>query len=54
MLNEQAYGMMFCEKRIEIVNDAGHLFEEPGKLEEVADMAIDWFTKYLHRHILVK
>jgi putative phosphoribosyl transferase len=54
MLNEQAYGMMFCEKDLRIVNGAGHLFEEPGKLEEVADLAIDWFIRHLHRHTVLK
>jgi pimeloyl-ACP methyl ester carboxylesterase len=54
MLNEQAYGMMFCEKAMEIVVGAGHLFEEPGKLEEVADIAIDWFIEHLHNHVIVK
>jgi pimeloyl-ACP methyl ester carboxylesterase len=54
MLNEQAYGLIFCEKRLEVIEGAGHLFEEPGKLEEVADMAIDWFIKHLHRHFVMK
>jgi dienelactone hydrolase len=34
-------------KRLEIVPGASHLFEEPGKLEQVAQLASDWFTRYL-------
>jgi dienelactone hydrolase len=34
-------------KRLEIVPGATHLFEEPGALEEVANLAADWFTHYL-------
>jgi dienelactone hydrolase len=37
------------EKRLVIVPGATHLFEEPGALEEVAQLASDWFTKYLRR-----
>jgi hypothetical protein len=34
-------------KELEIVPGATHLFEEPGKLEEVARLAADWFRKHL-------
>jgi dienelactone hydrolase len=34
-------------KDMVIVAGAGHLFEEPGTLDEVARLAADWFTKYL-------
>jgi putative phosphoribosyl transferase len=34
-------------KRLEIIPGAGHLFEEPGALEQVARLAADWFTHYL-------
>lgn len=46
-LNEQAREQMRAECKIVIVPGATHLFEEPGKLEEVAKLATDWFTKYL-------
>jgi dienelactone hydrolase len=46
-LNKQAYDQLSCEKRIEIVDGASHLFEEPGALHKVADLAADWFDKYL-------
>jgi pimeloyl-ACP methyl ester carboxylesterase len=46
-LNEQARERMRANCEIVIVPGATHLFEEPGKLEEVAKLASDWFTKYL-------
>jgi putative phosphoribosyl transferase len=47
ILNEQAYSRLTCEKEIKIVKGATHLFEEPGKLDEVAELAVDWFNKHL-------
>jgi predicted alpha/beta-hydrolase family hydrolase len=46
-LNQEAYDMLTCEKKMEIVARATHLFEEPGALEKVADLASQWFSKYL-------
>lgn len=46
-LNEQAQRVLRCENRLAIVPGATHLFEEPGALDEVADLARDWFTKHL-------
>lgn len=47
-LNEQAFERMAeAEKKIEIVPGAGHLFEEPGALEDVAEFARDWFLTHL-------
>jgi putative phosphoribosyl transferase len=46
-LNRQAYELLQCEKTLKIVPAASHLFEEPGKLEEVAAMASDWFVQKL-------
>jgi len=46
-LNQQAYDRMHCERRMEIVPGASHLFEEPGTLERVATLAREWFTRYL-------
>ena len=46
-LNEQAARHLACERRLEIVPGATHLFEEPGKLERVAQLARDWFQRYL-------
>ena len=46
-LNEQAMERLRVESRLEVVPGAGHLFEEPGALERVAELARDWFQKYL-------
>ncbi len=46
-LNEDAARMMTCECRIEIVPGASHLFEEPGALERVVELARDWFAAHL-------
>lgn len=46
-LNEQARRQMRAEAALEIVPGATHLFEEPGTLEEVCRLAIDWFNRYL-------
>ena len=46
-MNRDAYDQMRCERRMEIVLGATHLFEEPGTLEKVAQLARDWFQRYL-------
>ena len=46
-LNQEAYDQLRCVKRIEIVAGATHLFEEPGKLDEVARLAVEWFSQKL-------
>jgi pimeloyl-ACP methyl ester carboxylesterase len=46
-LNRQALARLAGEKEIEIVPGATHLFEEPGALETVAQLARDWFRRYL-------
>lgn len=46
-LNRRAYDRLACEKRLEIVPGATHLFEEPGKLDAVVELAADWFLKHL-------
>ena len=46
-LNHQALDVLVCEKRLEIVPGATHLFEEPGTLERVAALAVDWFLRHL-------
>lgn len=53
-LNEEAREQMRTECKIMIVPGATHLFEEQGKLEEVAKLATDWFTKYLTKSRLQK
>jgi len=46
-LNYQAAAELKAEHRVEIISDAGHLFEEPGALEKVAALAVDWFEELL-------
>ncbi len=46
-MNRQAQGAMRAERRLEIVPGATHLFEEPGTLERVADLAAAWFRDHL-------
>jgi pimeloyl-ACP methyl ester carboxylesterase len=46
-LNKQAYDKLKCEKQLEIIEGASHLFEEPGTLDKVAALAADWFNRYL-------
>lgn len=55
-LNRQALSQMHCEKALETVPHATHLFEEEGALEQVAELARAWFVRHLsatsqpHRH----
>lgn len=46
-LNKQAISLLRSEKKLVIISGATHLFEERGKLEEVAKVASAWFLKYL-------
>ncbi len=46
-LNEQARDQMQNPVELAIVPGASHLFEEPGTLDQVADLAIDWFARHL-------
>jgi putative phosphoribosyl transferase len=47
-LNRAALSMLGAPiKELSVVSDATHLFEEPGTLEQVADLALGWFNKYL-------
>jgi putative phosphoribosyl transferase len=52
-LNQEAYDKLKLlkedEKRLTIIPGATHLFEEPGKLEHVAQLASGWFTAFLSR-----
>jgi dienelactone hydrolase len=46
-LNRQASTRMLAEHHLAVVPGASHLFEEPGKLEAVAELARDWFLRHL-------
>jgi putative phosphoribosyl transferase len=46
-LNERALAELNEESSLEVVPGASHLFEEPGKLDQVADLAAEWFRLHL-------
>lgn len=46
-LNRQALAQLETEKQLEVIPGAGHLFEEPGALDEVARLAREWFQRHL-------
>nr|WP_203600809.1 phosphoribosyltransferase family protein [Streptomyces sp. SID10853] len=46
-LNRAAQAELRCENRLDIVPGATHLFEEPGALDQVADLARAWFVRHL-------
>ncbi|GAA3991469.1 phosphoribosyltransferase [Thermobifida alba] len=46
-LNRQARARLRCEHRLTVIPGATHLFEEPGALTTVAELARDWFTTHL-------
>jgi putative phosphoribosyl transferase len=46
-LNRAALGRLGSEASLEVVPGASHLFEEPGTLERVAELAVAWFTRWL-------
>lgn len=48
-LNRHAYRMLQCDKRLEVVEGATHLFEEPGTLDQVAHLAADWFVEHFYK-----
>jgi pimeloyl-ACP methyl ester carboxylesterase len=46
-LNREALAQLRCEKSLEVVPGATHLFEEPGALDQVIELARRWFTRHL-------
>jgi putative phosphoribosyl transferase len=46
-LNREAFATLTCPKRLDIVPGATHLFEEPGALDRVAELAAGWFKETL-------
>jgi putative phosphoribosyl transferase len=42
-----ALSKLRCEKKLVIIPGASHLFEEPGALDEVAQLAREWFERHL-------
>ena len=47
-LNKKAQAKISGICEMKIIAGASHLFEEPGKLDEVAKQTINWFDKYLN------
>ncbi|MBA4190472.1 MAG: phosphoribosyl transferase [Planctomycetaceae bacterium] len=45
--NRDALDQLGCRKELIVVPGATHLFEEPGTLEQVAELARDWFERHL-------
>jgi len=48
-LNRVALAVLSCPAKMVLVPHATHLFEEPGALETVAELAADWFAQWLRR-----
>jgi len=46
-LNREAFAQLECEKELAVIEGAGHLFEGEGELEDVAEIAADWFATHL-------
>lgn len=46
-LNRQAQARLRGQTRLQVVPGATHLFEEPGTLEQVADLAAQWFVQHM-------
>ncbi|MDH5204507.1 MAG: alpha/beta hydrolase [Hylemonella sp.] len=45
-LNREAYAHLHCEKQLDVIANATHLFEEAGALDEVASRAAGWFASH--------
>ena len=45
--NQWTFDALQCEKKLEVIEGASHLLEEPGKLDEVAQLAANWFARHL-------
>ena len=50
-LNQDAFGLLDCEKELQVVRGATHLFEEEGALAEVSRLAAGWFLENLGRAV---
>jgi putative phosphoribosyl transferase len=48
-LNQRARAQLTCENRLAVVPGATHLFSEPGALDQVTDLAGDWFGRHFAR-----
>jgi len=48
--NTAALAEMRCEKELQVIAGATHLFPEPGALEQVAELAASWFERHAARY----
>ena len=46
-LNQEARSQLRVTHQLAVVPGASHLFEEPGALEQVAQLAVEWFSRYV-------
>lgn len=53
-LNRKAIALLRCEKQLQIILGASHLFEEPGALQKVSALARDWFLEKLAKAAVVR
>jgi hypothetical protein len=49
-MNHQSFARLRCPKKIQVIAGAGHLFEEPGTLDQLVANAIGWFSTCFARH----
>jgi pimeloyl-ACP methyl ester carboxylesterase len=45
-LNRHVFDVLPCDKQLEVIPGASHLFEEPGALEQVAQSAATWIRRH--------
>ena len=53
-LNNDALGRLKCEKELRVIPGATHLFDEPGTLEQVAEIAAEWFASHLGKKMEIQ
>ena len=53
-LNKQAATRLHCVNDLRVVPGATHLFEEPGALEQVLQLAAEWFVTHMRIHMLTQ
>lgn len=50
-INREAYGRLRCAKELRVIPGASQMFEEPGALDEVARLTVDWFKQHLDQMV---
>jgi hypothetical protein len=48
-MNKLAISRLHCEKDMQVISGATHLFKEPGKLVEVVELSISWYKEHLSK-----